>query len=121
MKTAKLVTHLFYSCEILSFCQLPLSLYNCLGRFLIFSEISHMALRVIDACSRTCNARIVQEIVRASTLHGINFERNTVALKSLLRIFLCGIIFSLTYLTKESNAKTSLINQFILLLIDCRR
>ena len=43
-----------------------------------------MALRVIDACSKTCNAGIVLEIVRASKLHGINFERNTVALSEVV-------------------------------------
>ena len=50
-----------------------LSLYEYLGRFLIFSGICDLALRVIDACSKTCKVKIVHKIVSSSTLHGINF------------------------------------------------
>ena len=81
------------SCENILACFTPAKFYHfvsCLYRFtntsaaFLYLAKFVIALRVIDACSKTCNARIVQEIDRASKLHGINFERNTVPLSKVV-------------------------------------
>ena len=43
------------------------------GMLLNLSEIRDLALQVLEAGSKTCNAKITQKIVSEPMLHGINF------------------------------------------------
>lgn len=45
------------------------------------NEVRYLVLNIPEAYAKTCNAKIVLKIVRASMLHGIHVKSNSVAVR----------------------------------------